>query len=156
MAESLAAAGKAIGDIGRELAGSLTAEMLEAASAAIVVDVDKIAASVAGPDRRLSNAGPQQLGVDYRVGRNAARLTLRPAGLWALAVGGAAPHAIGAGRSRSGGRQRLVIKGRVISGPVQHKGTKGKRPAVDLDKSVPETVADEFSTALQDRFDRIR
>jgi hypothetical protein len=155
MTGSLTAAGKAIGDVGRELAGSLTAEMLTAASEAIAVDVDKIATGVAGGDRRLSNAGPQQLGVDFRVGRNTSRIELRPAGLWSLAVGGAAPHLVGTGRRRGGGRQRVVIKGRVVTGPVKHPGTKGKRPAVDLDQSVPETVVDEFTSTLQERFDRI-
>ena len=155
MAGSLTAAGKALGDVGRELQGRLTAQMLTAASESIAVDVDKIAAGVAGSDRRLSNAGPQQLGVDVRVGRNTSRIALRPAGLWSLAVGGAAPHLVGGGRRRGGGRQRLVIGARVVTGPVKHKGTKGKRPAINLDQSVPKTVVETFTSTIQSRIDRI-
>ena len=118
--------------------------MTEAAAWEIKTAASRRLVRTIGGDRRMSRFGSKRsrgrvrggVGYDYD-GKGKATVTYRPAGFWMLLEDAARPHAIGTGRrtatgrySRSRGAQRPVLAmadGRVVTGPVEHPGTRPKK-----------------------------
>lgn len=122
----------------------------------------KLLVRTVGPDRRMSRFGKGRsrgrvrggVGYDY-AGAGTTIVKYRPAGYWALLEAGADPHPIPTKAVRRGQRRRLLIDGQVVTGPVDHPGTRPKavltRAAADAERRIPAAVED----ALTDLVDKL-
>ena len=126
------------------------------------------AVRVAGSDRRLSNARGTMNVRDQTKGGTAI-ITAVPPHLWQWMTKGTRPHVIGFGRAssrgnrnytkamthakRTGGRtlrQRLLINGDWVTGPVFHPGTPGKNAWTNVVIRSKPVVTRIFADALDE------
>lgn len=130
------------------LDGRLTDEVLRDISTEVERQVLAVGRTATGGDLRLSRYGKgrarggARLAVDTKVANGRTLIELQPAGMWALAVGGADPHYIGPGSRTRGGKPRR-----------RHPGSKGKGNAA-LDRvyaEIPDVCTEAFDDAIADR-----
>lgn len=145
------------------------ARLPDTATLAVVKDVkkaaDQVAARVAGPDRRLSNAGRNGARLrtrdTWQRGAKTATIWATPPGPWRWVTDGTGPHVIGAGRAnrrtgnyaaarfKAGRRRRLVVDGSVVTGPIFHPGSSGKGAWDDVGRRARQIVPKVYARELR-------
>jgi hypothetical protein len=131
-------------DLADDLAGQLMNRMLTDISTEVEDEALKAGKQATGGDLRLSRYGKGRRGgtrmtVVSKVSGKKATIDLEPAGMWALATGGAKPHYIGPGSRTRGGKQRR-----------RHPGSRGKGSLDPLYAKVPEICTEVVEDALNE------
>jgi hypothetical protein len=108
--------------------------------------IGRAVSSMSGGDDRLSGAGP--VGVSTAV--IGGQVAVSPRGPVVLVENPTVPHVIGAGGTR------LRIGSRWVTGPVFHRGTRGKGEwARARDNQLPRRVSDDTAKAMTDTARRV-